>query len=189
MITNMSAEVLASTEQKMKRTLDAMERDFQRVRTGGASASLIDAIHVDHQGQRARLVELATITIPDPRQIVIRPWDPKSLRSIGTAISQSRIGLTPTIDGSSIRLYVPALSEERRRELVGLVRKRMDQARVEIRAVRHEALAAVRARDPKNLVGSDDVHRETAELQRLTDRFVAEIDRLGQIKEASILRL
>jgi ribosome recycling factor len=189
MITDMSAEVLASTEQKMTRTLEAMERDFQRVRTAGASASLIDAIHVDHQGQRARLVELATITIPDPRQIVIRPWDPKSLRSIGTAISRSRIGLTPTVDGSTIRLYVPALSEERRRELVGLVRKRMDQARVEIRAVRHEALAAVRARDPRKLVGSDDVHRETDLLQRLTDRFVAEIDRLGQIKEDSILRL
>jgi ribosome recycling factor len=189
MITDMSAEVLASTEQKMKRTLDAMERDFERVRTGGASASLIDAIHVDHQGQRTRLVELATITIPDPRQIVILPWDPKSLRSIGTAISQSRIGLTPTIDGSTIRLYVPALSEERRRELVGLVRKRMDQARVEIRAVRHEALAALRARDPRRPVGSDDVHRETDLLQRMTDRFIAEVDRLGQIKEKSVLRL
>ena len=114
------------------------------------------------------------VTIPDPRQIVIRPWDPKSLRSIGTAISQSRIGLTPTIDGSTIRLYVPALSEERRRELVGIVHKRMDQARVEIRAVRHEALAAVRARDPKRPVASDDVHRETALLQRLTDRFIGE---------------
>jgi ribosome recycling factor len=189
MITGMSAEVLASTEQKMQQTLDAMERDFQRVRTGGASASLIDAIQVDHQGRRVRLVELATITIPDPRQIVIRPWDPKTLRSLGTAISQSRIGLTPTIDGSTIRLYVPALSEERRRELVGLVHKRMDQARVEIRAVRHEALAALRARDPKRLVGSDDVRRETGLLQRMTDSYAAEIDRLGQIKEKSVLRL
>jgi ribosome recycling factor len=185
----MSEEVLAATEQKMKRTLEAMERDFQRVRTGGASASLIDAIHVDHLGHRTRLVEVATITIPDPRQIVVRPWDPKSLRSIGTAISQGRIGLTPAIDGSTIRLYVPALSEERRRELVGLVRKRMDQARVEIRAVRHEALAAIRARDPKKLVGSDDVRRDTDLLQRITDRFIAEVDRLGQIKEKSILRL
>ena len=189
MITVMSAKVLAATEQKMTRTIEAMERDFQRVRTGGASASLIDAIHVDHQGQRARLVELATITIPDPRQIVIRPWDPKSLRSIGTAISQSRIGLTPTIDGSTIRLYVPALSEERRGELVGLVRKRMDQARVEIRAVLHESLAAVRARDPSRPVALDGVHRETALLQRMTDRFISEVDRLGQVKEEGILRL
>ena len=185
----MSAEVLAATEQKMTRTIEAMERDFQRVRTGGASASLIDAIHVDHQGRRARLVELATITIPDPREIVIRPWDPKSLRSIGTAISQSRIGLTPTIDGSAIRLYVPALSQERRLELVGLVHNRMDQARVELRALRHEALAALRARDPKLPVASDDVHRKTDRLQRMTDRFIAEVDRLGRIKEESVLRL
>jgi ribosome recycling factor len=185
----MSTEVLASTEAKMTLTLDAMERDFQRLRVGGASASLLDGIHVDHQGHRARLVELASITIPDPRQIMIRPWDPTILRSIGTAISQSRIGLTPTIDGLAIRLYVPAVTEERRREVVSLVRKRMDQAHIEIRALRHEALAVVRTRDPNRLVGSDDVRREVALLQRMTDRFAAEIDRLGHIKEESVVRL
>jgi ribosome recycling factor len=186
---SMSTELLASTEQKMARTLEAMERDFQRFRVGGASASLIDAVLVDHQGRRARLIELATITIPDPRQIVIRPWDPSSLRAIGTAISQSRIGLTPTVDGPTIRLYVPALSEERRRELVGLVHKRMDQTRVEIRAVRHEALASIRGRDGERHVGADEIRREEALLQRMTDRFVGEVDRLGRLKEASILRL
>jgi ribosome recycling factor len=173
----------------MTRTLDAMERDFQKVRIGGASAALVDAIYVDHRGRRSRLIELADITIPDPRQIVIRPWDPTALRSIGTAISQSRIGLTPTIDGSAIRLYVPAMTEERRRELAGLVRKRMDQARVEIRALRHEALAAVRAGDRERPAGEDDVRRETTLLQRMSDRFAAEIDRLGRIKEESVLRL
>jgi ribosome recycling factor len=182
-------QLLASTERKMTRALDAMERDFQKVRVGGASPALVDAIHVDHRGRRTRLVQLADITIPDPRQIVILPWDPSTLRAIGTAISQSRIGLTPTIDGSAIRLYVPAMTEERRRELAGLVRKRMDQARVEIRALRHEALAAVRAPDRDRPVGEDDVHRETALLQRMADRFVAEIDRLGRIKEESVLRL
>lgn len=185
----MSSEVLASAERKMARTLEAMGHDFDRVRVGGASASLVDAVLVDHQGRRSRLVELANVLIPDPRQIVIQPWDPTSLRAIGTAISQSRIGVTPTIDGSSIRLYVPAMTEERRRELVALVRKRMDQAHVEIRAIRHEALAALRTRDPKQLVGADDVKRDTVLLQRMTDRFTAEIDRLGQIKEGAIMRL
>jgi len=189
MMCAVATEVLTATEARMSRTLETMERDFQRFRVGGASASLIDAVLVDHQGRRARLIELATITIPDPRQIVIRPWDPSSPRAIGTAISQSRIGLTPTVDGPSIRLYVPALSEERRRELVGLVHKRMDQARVEIRAVRHEALASIRGRDGERRVGTDEIHREEALLQRMTDRFTAEIDRLGQVKEASILRL
>jgi ribosome recycling factor len=185
----MSTQILAATERKMMRTLDAMERDFQQVRIGGASASLLNAVHVDHLGKRTRLIELANVTIPDPRQIVIRPWDPSALRAIGAAISQSRIGLTPTVDGPAIRLYVPAMSEERRRELTGLVRKRMDQARVEIRALRHEALAAVRAEDRERLVGQDEIHRETALLQRMADRFAAEIDRLGRLKEESLLRL
>jgi ribosome recycling factor len=184
-----STQILAATEQKMTRTLEAMERDFQQVRTGGASASLLNGIHVDHQGKRTHLIELANVTIPDPRQIVIRPWDPSALRAIGAAIRQSRIGLTPTIDGPAIRLYVPAMSEERRRELMGLVRKRMDQARVEIRTLRHEALAAVRAGDRERMVGQDEVHRETALLQRMADRFAAEIDRLGRLKEESLLRL
>jgi ribosome recycling factor len=97
--------------------------------------------------------------------------------------------LTPTIDGPAIRLYVPAMSEERRRELTGLIRKRMDQARVEIRALRHEALAAVRAENRERLVGQDEVHREAALLQRMADRFAAEIDRVGRLKEESLLRL
>jgi ribosome recycling factor len=173
----------------MTRTLEAMERDFQQVRIGGASASLLNAIHVDHQGRRTRLIELADVTIPDPRQIVIRPWDPTALRAIGAAISQSRIGLTPTIDGPAIRLYVPAMSEERRRELMGLVRKRTDRARVEIRAIRREALAALRVADRERRVGEDEVRRETALLQQMADRFAGEIDRLGRRKEESLLRL
>jgi ribosome recycling factor len=184
-----SSVVLANAELGMQRTIESMERDLQRLRVGGASASLIDGVHVDHLGRRARLSEVATITIPDPRQIVIRPWDPSSLRAIGTAISQSRIGLTPTVDGPTIRIYVPAMSEERRRELVGLVHKRLEQARVEIRALRHESLAAVRTRDPEHPAGADEIRRDEALLQRMTDRFVAEVDRLGRIKEASVLRL
>ena len=171
----------------MALVIAALERDLQKIRVGGASGSLIDAIQVDHLGRRARLIELATVTIPDPRQIVIRPWDPGSLRAIGTAISQSKIGLTPTIDGGAIRLYVPALTEERRNELASLVRKRVERAHVEIRTIRHEALASVRARDRKHLAGADDVHRELDALQKTSDWFTAEIDRLGHSKEASLL--
>jgi len=183
----MSTGVLASTEQKMTRTLDAMERDFRKIRVGAASASLLDAILVDHQGRRARLVEMANVTISEPRQILIRPWDPTSLRAIGTAISQSRIGLTPTIDGGAIRLYVPALSEERRQEIVGLVATRMERARVELRAIRHEALATLKAPDPNRPVGADEITRDANVVQHMTERFASEIDRLGRIKQESIL--
>jgi ribosome recycling factor len=182
-------KILATAEAKMARTLDAMERDFQKVRVGAASGALLDAIFVDHQGRRVRLIEIASVSIPDPRQIVIRPWDPGSLRAIGTAISQSRIGLTPTIDGGAIRLYVPALSEERRLELVGLVHARMERAKVELRTIRHEALTTLRAQDRARGVGADDIAHETELVQRTTDRFASEIDRLGRIKEEGILRL
>jgi len=184
-----SSSPLASAERKMAKALAAMEHDFQKVRVGGASASLVDAILVDHHGRRSRLVEIADIMIPDPRQIVIRPWDPTSLRAMGAAISESRIGLTPTLDGGAIRLYVPALSEERRRELVGIVQARMERARVEIRAVRHETLSLLRGPYRSRRVGADDLAREVGRLQLLTDQAIAEVDRLGHIKRASILRL
>jgi ribosome recycling factor len=174
---------LLAAEGRMALVIAALERDLQKIRVGGASGSVIDAIQVDHLGRRARLIELATVTIPDPRQIVIRPWDPGSLRAIGTAISQSKIGLTPTIDGGAIRLYVPALTEERRNELAGLVRKRVERAHVELRTVRHEALALVR----KRAGGTDMVHRDVEQLGNVSDRFGAEIDRVGRIKEQAIL--
>jgi ribosome recycling factor len=185
----MSTEILASAEQQMTRAVAAMQRDFDRVRTGAASASRVDAVHFDDHGRRVRLIEAASIAVPDPRQIVIVPWDPSSLRAIGTAISQSRIGLTPTIDGPAIRLYVPAMSEDRRRELVAVVRRRADQAKVELRSVRHAALASIRDREAGRSIGADVARRETAQLQLLTDRHVAEIDRLATAKEASILHL
>ena len=183
-----ASDALAAAEQKMALVIAAMERDFQKIRVGGASGSLIDAIQVDHLGRRVRLTELATITIPDPRQILIRPWDPGSLRAIGTAISQSRIGLTPTIDGGTIRLYVPALTEDRRNELAGLVRKRAERAHVEIRTIRHEALASLRARDRKHVTGADEVHRELDLLERSSERYAARVDRLARAKEEALVR-
>jgi ribosome recycling factor len=184
-----ASDALAAAEQRMALVIAAMERDFQKVRVGGASGSLVDAIQVDHLGRRVRITELATITIPDPRQILVRPWDPGSLRAIGTAISQSRIGLTPTIDGGAIRLYVPALTEDRRNELAGLVRKRAERARVEIRTIRHEALASVRARERNHVAGADELHRELALLEQSSERFAAKVDRLERAKEEALLRV
>jgi ribosome recycling factor len=181
----MDGEVLASADERMAVTVRALARDLDRIRVGGASASLIDDIHVDHHGRRMRLLDVASVTVPDPRQIVILPWDPASLRAIGTAISQSRIGLAPTIDGPALRVYVPALTEERRRELVEVIRKRVERARVEIRVIRHESLAAIRAAAR----GRDEADRDAAGLQHITDRFVDEIDGLGRRKEERALGL
>jgi ribosome recycling factor len=180
---------LASVEHRMGRSLDALERDFERIRVGRASASLLARVTVEQAGGRVPLDRLATITVPDPRQIVIQPWDRSALRVIGAAIAQSGIGLTPTVDGPRIRLYVPPLSEQRRRELVDLVHKRMEQARVEIRDLRHEAIAVLRTHKQVGGIGADEAHRDIDRVQRLTDRANAEIDRLGRLKEASLLAL
>jgi ribosome recycling factor len=183
----MSGEILASTELRMKRAIEAMERDFQRIRTGRASASLLDGVRADHRGSRSPLDHLASITIPDPRQIVIQPWDRSAVRAIGKAIAQLGLGLTPTIDGSAVRLYFPSPTEGRRRELVGLVRKRMEQARVDIRVLRHDANAALHKEQKGRGSGADELHGEMERLQRMTDRFSAEIDRLGQVNEHRLL--
>jgi ribosome recycling factor len=177
---------VATTEQKISRALQALERDLARIRPGAASASLLDDVHVDVQGRRTRLIEIASVTIPDPRQIVIQPWDPASLRAIGTAISHSRIGLTPTVDGGTIRVFVPALTGDRRRELIDLVRKRLELARVDIRAIRHEAMAAIRDEGRSRSLSQDEVRRRSADLQRTTDRWIVEVDLRGAEKEASL---
>jgi ribosome recycling factor len=177
-------DALATAEHRMSLVLGALERDLATIRVGAASGSLVDGIRVDHHGQRLRLIELASVTIPDPRQIVIRPWDPSALRAIGTAIRHSRIGLTPTVDGGTIRLYVPAITEERRRELAALARQRAERSRAELRTVRHEVLASIRA----TAAGRDDVRRAEGRLQALTDRAVAEVDRRAADKEAVIVR-
>jgi ribosome recycling factor len=180
---------LAGAERQMRRVVDALERDLDRIRAGGASASMIEAIHVDHGGRRARLLDVATVTVPDPRQIVIRPWDPSALRAIGAAISASRTGLTPTMDGPLIRCYIPAMTADRRRELVEVVHRRLDGARVEIRAIRHAALADIRAAGHDRTIGEDEARRRTSTLQALTDRSTAEVDALGRSKEAALLRV
>lgn len=179
---------LTATEQGMTQAVHAFERDLERVRTGGASASMLEDIRVDHHGRRARLLDVASVTIPDPRQIVIRPWDPASLRAIGSAISGSRSGLTPTLDGPVIRVFVPAMTGERRRELADLVQRRREAAHVEIRTLRHVALAALRRRDLERAVGSDEIRRRTATLQALTARAIAEVDRLALEKAERLLR-
>ena len=180
---------MAEVEPRMTHVIESLERDLAKIRVGAASGSLVDGITVDHLGRRSRLTELATVTIPDPRQVVIRPWDPGSLRAIGTAISHSRIGLTPTIDGGAIRLFVPAMTAERREELATLVRQRVERAHVDVRTIRHEAVAAIRARARAHLSGADAARRDLERLQRATDRVTAEIDRLGEAKAATIRRV
>ncbi len=185
----MSSQVLAGVEPKMARAVEVMERDFQGIRTGRASTALVERLHVEYYGTQTPLNQLAGISVPEPHQIVIQPWDRGVLGAIEKAILRSDIGLTPNVDGTVVRLNIPPLTEERRRDLVKLVHKRMEEARVEIRNLRREAADAIKHEEREGTVGADEAHRELEGLQKLTDRHIAEIDRLGEHKEQEVLEV
>jgi len=183
----MSTEVLSSAEHKMARAVEAMERDFQGIRTGRASTSLVERIQVEYYGTQTPLNQLAGISVPEAHQIVIQPWDRGVLGAIEKAIIKSDIGLMPQVDGTVVRLNIPPLTEERRKEIVRVVHKRMEDARVEIRNLRREAADALKREERDGDVGADEAHRQHDQVQRLTDRFIADVDRLGGAKEEEVL--
>jgi ribosome recycling factor len=183
----MSTEVLSAAEHKMARAVEAMERDFQGIRTGRASTSLVERIHVDYYGTQTPLNQLAGISVPEAHQIVIQPWDRGVLGAIEKAIIKSDIGLNPQVDGTVVRLNIPPLTEERRKDIVRVVHKRMEEARVEIRNLRREAADALKREEREGEVGADEAHRQHDQVQRLTDRFIGDVDRLGGAKEEEVL--
>ena len=185
----MSSEILADADHKMSRAVDAMERDFQGVRTGRASTSLVERVTVDYYGTQTPLNQLAGISVPEPHQIVIQPWDRGVLGAIEKAITKSDIGLTPNVDGTVVRLNIPPLTEERRKELVKVVHKRMEEARVEIRNIRREAADQLKKEEREGGVGADEAHRQLDTLQKTTDRHIAEVDRRGAAKEQEVLEV
>ena len=185
----MSTEVLSGAEHKMARAVEAMERDFQGIRTGRASTSLVERIHVEYYGTQTPLNQLAGISVPEAHQIVIQPWDRGVLGAIEKAIIKSDIGLNPQVDGTVVRLNIPPLTEDRRKEIVRVVHKRMEEAKVEIRNLRRDAADALKKEERDGSVGTDDAHRQLETLQRTTDRHIADVDRLGAAKEGEVLEV
>jgi len=185
----MSDEVISSIEAKMGRAVEIMERDFQGLRTGRASTSLVERLVVEYYGTPTPLNQIAGISVPEAHQIVIQPWDRSVLGAIEKAIQKSDIGLTPNVDGSVVRLNIPPLTEERRRDIVKSVHRRMEEAKVEIRNHRHEAGDSLKKDEKDGSLGSDAAHRELDHLQKVTDRFIAEVDRLGARKEHEVMEV
>lgn len=185
----MSTETLSSAEQKMGRAVEAMERDFQGIRTGRASTSLVERLHVDYYGTQTPLNQLAGISVPESHQIVIQPWDRGVLGAIEKAIQKSDIGLVPNVDGTVVRLNIPQLTEDRRKDIVKVVHKRMEEARVEIRNIRRDAADDLKKEERDGSVGTDDARRQLDALQKTTDRFIGEVDRLGEVKEQEVLEV
>ena len=185
----MTTEILAGAERKMLRAVEAMERDFQGFRTGRASTSLVERLTVDYYGTQTPLNQLASISVPEAHQIVIQPWDRGVLSAIEKAILKSDIGLTPNVDGTLVRLNIPPLTEERRKDIVKSVHKRMEDARIEIRNIRREANDGIKKEERDGELGTDDARREVDQLQKLTDRVVGDVDRLGGVKEQEVLEV
>ncbi|HUQ44119.1 MAG TPA: ribosome recycling factor [Candidatus Limnocylindria bacterium] len=185
----MSHEVITAADQKMGRAVEAMDRDLQSIRTGRASTGIVERIHVDYYGTQTPLNQLAGISVPEPHQIVIQPWDRSVLGAIERAITKSDIGLTPNVDGTVVRLNIPALTEERRHDLVRQVHKRMEDARVEIRNVRRDAGDQLKKLLKDGEVGTDEERRLLEAIQKTTDRHVAEVDRVGAAKEQEVLEV
>ncbi|MFL5725712.1 MAG: ribosome recycling factor [Chloroflexota bacterium] len=185
----MSSETLTAAEQKMARAVEAMERDFQGIRTGRASTSLVERVSVEYYGTQTPLNQLAGISVPEAHQIVIQPWDRSVLGAIEKAIQKSDIGLVPNVDGTVVRLNIPPLTEERRKDLVRVVHKRMEEARVEIRNIRRDASHELQKEERDGSVGADESHRQLEALQKTTDRFIGEVDRLGGAKEQEVLEV
>ena len=176
-------------DSRMADAVSAMERDFNHVRTGRASTAIVERLPIDYYGTSTPLNQLASISIPEPHQIVIQPWDRGVLGAIEKAIQRSDIGLTPNVDGTVVRLNIPPLTEERRLELVKVVHKRMEEAKVEIRNHRRDELDAIRKREKDGQIGADEAKREQERVEKLTHRWTDEVDRVGKAKEAEVLEV
>jgi ribosome recycling factor len=179
-------ELLQDAREHMEKSVEATRSKFGSVRTGRATTALLDRINVDYYGQQTPLQQLATINVPEPRLLTIQPFDPNSIKDIERAIQESELGLTPSNDGKVIRLPIPQLTEERRKELVKIVRQIAEDGKVAIRNVRRDADKHLKELKTKGEVGEDDERRAEDRVQKLTDEHTGKIDELLKRKEAEI---
>ena len=177
-------DILSETSTKMAKTIEAMKREMATIRTGRASPALVDHIKVDYHGVPTPLNQMATISAPEARLLLIQPWDRHALGSIEKAILKSELGLNPSNDGNVIRLRIPQLTEERR-----VVRKRAEESKVALRNIRRGALEEFRGLEQKKEISQDEQKRAQERLQELTDSFIEEVDRIGRDKEAELLEV
>lgn len=182
-------DIMLEAEEKMEKTVSVTKSEFTSIRTGKASPDLVNHLKIDAYGVTMTMKEVAAITTPDPRMILIQPWDVSNVDPIRKAIEESRIGITPMVDGKMIRLPIPQLSEERRQDLVKTVKKLTEEGRVGIRNTRRYALEEVKQIHKKGEITEDDVKLAEKEVQKLTDQYVAEIEKLMTAKEAELMKV
>lgn len=180
-------DVKNEVEGKMKKALDAMRHDFQAMRTGRASPSIVEPLKVEYYGAPTPLQQLATISIPEARMIVIKPHDPSTLKAIEKAILASELGLTPNNDGKIIRLNIPSMTEESRRKMVKLVKQRNEEAHVAIRNIRHQGMKDLEEYEDEKMITEDEHKRGKDLLQKLTDKYIEDANALSAKKEEEVM--
>lgn len=185
----MIKDILKEAESRMGGAIQSLHNDLAVIRTGRASPALVERLSVIYYDTPTPLMQLATISVPEPRSLMIKPFDPSSLKDVERAILASDLGLTPNNDGKSIHLNLPPLNEERRRDLVKVVHSRVEEARVAVRNVRRDTLNDMRDFEKEKLVSEDELERGEEDLQKLTDRFIEEINKLGLEKEKEIMEV
>ena len=185
----MTQQLLQDAEQRMKKTRQVLERELANIRTGRATPALIEDLRIDYYGTPTPLKQIATVTAPEARLLVIQPWDRGVIPQIERAILQSDLGLSAAADGAVLRLPFPSLTEERRRDLARLVRGKVEEERVALRNVRRDVLEHVRRLHRQKEISEDEERRTQDQLQKLTDRFIGEMDKVGAVKEAEVMEV
>jgi ribosome recycling factor len=182
-------DIYTEAKIRMRGAVQALEEDLAGIRTGRANPALVEKMQVDYYGVLTPLQQLASIGVPEPRQLLIRPFDPSTVKGIERAILSSDLGLTPNSDGKAIRLNLPPLTEERRRELVRIVKNRVEEARVAIRNVRRDSIRDLREFENEKMISEDDLKRGEDELQKITDDFIDDVNKTGERKETEVMEV
>jgi ribosome recycling factor len=185
----MIEQILTEVDGKMKKAVDALTRDLASIRTGRASPALVEHIKADYHGVLTPINQISSISIPEAKMILIQPWDRSSIRSIEKAILTSDLSLNPTSDSNVIRIPIPPLTEERRRELIRVVHKRAEEARIALRNLRREGIERFRQTEKNKEISQDQYERAAEQLQKLTDSFIDQVNDKGQTKETEIMEV
>ena len=185
----MIQDVLADAEERMSKAMDALRRELGTIRTGRASPSLVDRLTVEYYGTPTPLNQLAGVSVPEPRLLVIQPWDRGTIGAIEKAIQKSELGLNPNNDGQVIRIGIPPLTEERRKQLVKLVHNHVEEGKIAVRNIRRDAMANVRELLNERMISEDDERRAEHQVDDLARRFVDEADKIGKVKEREVLEV
>lgn len=180
---------LAEARAQMEKALDALRREFASVRAGKATPALLDTVRVEAYGSKLPINQVGTVSAPEPRLVVVQPWDKSLIPAVEKAIREAQLGLNPSNDGSVIRIPIPPLTEERRKEMVRMLHKMAEEGRVAIRHARQEAREAIKRRQQAHEVSEDDARRELDEVQRLTDEYIAKVDQLLKAKEQEVMEV